>query len=101
MNFEQDLICPECCNPQLLGLNFNEESIDINNFIELYSYCILNHKRDIVSLQKNNFNYIFSNKKKNSIIYDKELKCECCNKKPFEYHCFECKRNICQKCFEY
>jgi len=101
MNFEQDLICPECCNPQLLGLNFNEESIDINNFIELYSYCILNHKRDIVSLQKNNFNYIFSDKKKNSIIYDKELKCESCNKKPFEYHCFECKRNICQKCFEY
>ena len=101
MNFEQDLICPECCNPQLLGINFNEESIDINNFIELYSFCILNHKRDIACLQKNNFNYIFSDKKKNSIIYDKELKCECCNKKPFDYLCFECKRNICRKCFDY
>jgi len=52
MNFEQDLICPECCNPQLLGINFNEESIDINNFIELYSFCILNHKRDIVVFKK-------------------------------------------------
>ena len=101
MNFEQDIICPECCNVQLLGLNFNEESNDINNFIDLYSFCIFNHKRLKPCLQKNNFNYIFNSKEYNNIIYNKDLKCENCNKKPFEYHCFECKRNICSKCFDY
>ena len=101
MNFEQDIRCPECCNVQLLGLNFNEESDNINNFIDLYSFCIFNHKRNKASIQKNNFNHTFNSNSYDSIIYNKDLKCECCNRKPFEYHCFECKRNVCKNCFDY
>ena len=101
MNFEQDIRCPECCNVQLLGLNFNEESDNINNFIDLYSFCIFNHKRNKASIQKNNFNHTFNSNSYDSIIYNKDLKCECCNRKPFEYHCFECKRNVCKNCFYY
>jgi len=104
MNCEQDLICPECCNIQLLGLDFNEESNNIDNFIDLYSYCIYNHKgANKVNLQKNNFDFIFSNANKsyNNIIYNTELKCESCKRKLVEYHCFECKRNLCKNCIEY
>ena len=104
MNFEQDIICPECCNIQLLGLDFNEDSDDINNFIDLYSYCIYNHKRNNkTQVQKNNLNDIFSNNKKsiNNIIYNKDIICESCNKKLSEYHCLDCKRNICKNCFDF
>ena len=103
MNLDQNIICPDCFNIPLLGLNFNEKDDNLKNLIEIYSYCIYHHKNyNKANLNKNYLNNIISNSKRtNNIIITKEINCEYCNKKPFEYHCLECKRNICKNCFAY
>lgn len=104
MNLEPKIVCPECFNIPLLGINFDSEAENLNDYIDLYSLCIFNHNKNKESkLHKNNLKDIFSNN--NSIKINKssskELFCECCNKKPIEYYCLNCKRNICKNCFEY
>jgi len=103
MNFDKNIICPDCFNIPLMGLNFNEEADNLKDFIEIYSYCIYNHKNNNKASLKQNYldNIIYNSKSTNNIILTKEIYCEYCKKKPFEYHCLECKRNICNNCFVY
>ena len=102
MNLEPKICCPGCLNMPLLGINFNQEVENLNNYIDLYSLCIFNHNKNKESkLHKDNLNDIFSNNIKIDKSKNKELHCENCNKKPIEYHCFNCKRNICKNCFEH
>ena len=104
MNLEPKIFCPECFNIPLLGIKFNEEAENLKRYIDLYSLCIYNHgKTKETKLHENNLDDIFSNKNTTKIkkSNSKELKCENCNKKSFEYHCINCKRNICKDCFEY
>ena len=68
------------------------------------SLCIFHHSKTKESkLNKNNLDDIFTNDNsiKNDTSNNKKLNCENCNKKPFEYHCFNCNRNICKECFEF
>ena len=104
MNLEPKILCPECFNIPLLGIDFNQEAENLNSYIDLYSLCIFKHKKTVEEqLLKNNLDNIFSNinSLNNNTSNFKELYCECCNQKPFEYHCFNCKRNICKNCLEY
>ena len=103
MNLDKNIICPDCFNIPLMGLNFNEEADNLKDFIEIYSYCIYNHKNNNKASLKQNYldNIIYNSKSTNNIILTKEIYCEYCKKKPFEYHCLECKRNICNNCFVY
>ena len=104
MNLEPKILCPECFNIPLLGINFNEETENLKSYLDLYSLCIFHHSKTKESkLNKHNLDDIFTNDNsiKNDTSNDKKLNCENCNKKPFEYHCFNCIRNICKKCFEF
>ena len=97
INLEPNIICHECSNIPLLGFNFNYEKEDLTNSCELYSYCIYNHNDKKELLNKNNFDNLFLNSKKYN---NNKLKCDSCKKEFVEYHCIECKRNICSKCFK-
>ena len=105
MNIEPKILCPECFNIPLLGINFNEETENLKSYLDLYSLCIFHHSKTKESkLNKNNLEDIFTNDNslfKNDTSNNKKLNCENCNKKPFEYHCFNCNRNICKECFEF
>ena len=104
MNLEPKIFCPKCFNIPLLGISFNEKAKNINRYIDLYSFCIFKHKKTLKTKSyKINLDELFSNNNSfnKNIQNNNEIYCESCNKKPFEYHCFDCKRNICKKCFEY
>ena len=39
-----DLICPECSNIKIFGINFEKEGADkLGDIIQFYSCCIYNH----------------------------------------------------------
>ena len=100
MNSELNIICPECSNTPLLGIKFSYENKNIADICELYSYCIFEHNKENKKIDKINFENIILNKDKNEIKSDLGIKCEFCEEKVIEYHCLDCKRNICKECFE-
>ena len=99
------ILCPECSNIPLLGINFSFDSKNNNqtlsNMCELYSYCICEHK----DKKKNNKVHKTFIDKINFVRIDNnniiEIKCENCKTKKAEYYCLNCQRNICKDCFMY
>ena len=63
-NLAQNILCSKCSSIPLLGINFANESKNISDVCELYSYCIFNHdNNNDKKVEKINFENIF---KKNS-----------------------------------
>ena len=61
MNLEPKIFCPECFNIPLLGIDFNQETKNLNSYIDLYSLCIFKHKKAYEEkLLKNNLDDILS-----------------------------------------
>ena len=100
-NFDQNIICPDCSCIPLLGINYSYEKENLSDVCELYSYCFFDHNKKDKTIQKYSLETMFKNKskKKNKKI-NYNVICESCKKKNIEYHCIECQRNICKKCFE-
>ena len=100
LRLESNIICPECLCIPIIGFNFVYENINILEVCELYSYCIFNHKNKKTKTNKINFYNLnlddFINMK-----YNFKEKCDLCKMKDIEYHCLDCKRNICSECFKY
>ena len=97
-NIQTNFFCQKCSCIPLLGINFSFEkkgkSEILSNTCELFSYCIYDNKSiEKILINKINFSEISEN--------NKEIECESCKILEVEYHCFDCKRNICKKCFEY
>ena len=102
MNLEPKFKSTEFSNIPLLGLSFNKEAENLNDYIEIYSYDIFNHKKvNKITLNLNNLDNIFSIDKNNDINNCNNLNCENCKKNPIEYLCYDCKKNICKNCFKY
>ena len=100
-NFDQNIICPDCSCIPLLGINYSYEKENLSDVCELYSYCFFDHNKKDKTIQKYSLETMFKNKSKQKnkkINYN--VICESCKKKNIEYHCIECQRNICKKCFE-
>ena len=100
MNIESNIICSECSCIPLLGLSFDYERKALSDVCELYSYCIFNHNKEKKVLNKNIFDNIFLSNDKMNRECNLKMKCEFCKEKDIEYHCLDCQRNICKKCFE-
>ena len=105
-NIQPNFVCKECSSIPLLGINFSfqkrESSGTLSDTIELFSYCIYEHKNKSKiknkKIRKTPFDKLnFSEITEKNI----EIICESCKKLEIKYHCFDCKRNICQNCFEY
>ena len=93
MNMEPKFKCTEFSNIPLLGLSFNKEAENLNDYIEIYSYDIFNHKKvNKITLNLNNLDNIFSIDKNNDINNCNNLNCENCKKNPIEYLCYDCKK---------
>ena len=100
-NLAPNILCSECSSIPLLGFNFSTESKNISEVCELYSYCIFNHDNNKnKKVDKINFENIFKKNSKKTKKKNIDLSCEFCKEKDIEYHCIECKRNICKECFE-
>ena len=102
-NLEPNILCNECSNIKLLGIEFLNSSNNISDILKIYSLCMFNHKH--TKNKKNEINEmslndIFSNKPKKH-KNNTEILCENCQKYPIDYSCISCKRNICEKCFTY
>jgi len=99
--FSQNIACPDCSCQPLLGINYSYENENLSDVVELYSYCVFDHNKKYKVTTKYNFEIVFKNKskKKNKKI-NQNMICESCKEKNIEYHCIECQRNICKKCFE-
>ena len=100
-NLLSNIICPECSSFPLLGFNFDYENKNLSKSCELYSYCIFDHKKKKKYLTKKILDDIFINKDGNNRISNYLIKCEACNTKEIDYHCLDCKRNLCTECFKY
>ena len=99
LNLKPNIICSECFCFQLLGINFNNENKNLSDVCEIYSYCSFKHNNKCKNTIKNTLDNIFSNKK--TKIYFDGVKCDFCEKNNIEYHCIQCQRNVCRKCFIY
>ena len=101
-NLAPNILCPECSSIPLLGFNFAYDSKNISDVCELYSYCIFNHDNNNSNkkVQKIYFENIFKKNSKKSKKKNIKILCEFCKEKNIEYHCIECRRNICEECFE-
>ena len=97
-----DLICPECSNIKIFGINFEKEGADkLGDIIQFYSCCIYNHGTNNKGIEKISFDKLFSKNDDNRIKYEINIKCENCMEKPIQYQCLKCKKSICSNCFEY
>ena len=98
-NLTPNFLCPDCSNIPLLGFNFAYESKNISDVCELFSYCIYNHDHQKNQVKKINFENLFKTNSEKSKKKKNNLTCEFCKEKKIEYHCIECRRNICNDCF--
>lgn len=101
---EEYIICDECSNIPLLGIEFSEKSKNLNDIININSFCIFNHQKNKKDnrIKKLKLSEIFSNKsKKNKKLKTFGNKCDNCKVSEVIYLCLECKRNICKECVKY
>ena len=97
-----NLICSECSNMKIFGINFEKEGEEkLGDIIKFYSFCIFNHGTNNKGIEKISFDKLFSKDDDIQMKSEINLKCENCTEKPIQYHCLKCKRNICSNCFEY
>jgi len=96
---EKNIICNQCLNIPLLGIEILYEAKNISEIIKLYSFCLFHKNKNRVNeLMLNN---IYKEKAKNKKQKKININCEFCQKNQNEYLCLDCKRNICKKCFKY
>jgi len=96
---EKNIICNQCLNIPLLGIEFVYKSKSISEIIKLHSFCLFHKNKNRVNefLLNNIYKEKAKVKKANSI----KINCEFCKKKQNEYLCLDCKRNICKECSKY
>ena len=95
-----NLICDECSNMKIFGINFEKEGEEkLEDIIKFYSFCIFNHDTNNKGIEKMSFDKLFSKDDDIQMKSEINLKCENCTEKPIQYHCLKCKRNICSNCF--
>ena len=96
---EKNILCNNCLNIPLLGIEFLNEAKNISDMIKLHSFCLChknNHKANEFLL-----NNIYKKKEKNKNEKKVKINCEFCKINENEYLCLNCKRIICKKCFNY
>lgn len=96
---EKNIICNQCLNIPLLGIEFLYESKNISELINLYSFCIFHKNKNKVN--KLRLNNIYKEKAKNKKKNNAKINCEYCLKNQTEFLCLDCKRNICKECSKY
>ena len=96
---EKNIICNQCLNIPLLGIEFLYESKSISEIIKLHSFCLFHQNKNRVNgfLLNNIYKEKAKAKKKKNI----KINCEFCKKIQNEYLCLDCKRNICKECSKY
>ena len=100
-NLEDNIICKECHNIPLLGLQFLDKCDNISNIIKVNSYCIFKHKNDKNKINELSINDIFKNKSNKKLIKSFENFCDNCKTKNVESLCLKCKRNVCNECIKF
>ena len=97
---EKNIICNQCLNIPLLGIEFLYESKSISEIIKLHSFCLFHQNKNRVNgfLLNNIYKEKAKAKKKKTNI---KINCEFCKKIQNEYLCLDCKRNICKECSKY
>ena len=100
-NLESNILCNECSNIKLLGIEYLNSSRNISDIFKLYSLCMFNHNNKKNEINEMSLSDIFSTKKNNNKTNNSEILCDNCQKCPIDYSCLNCKRNICKKCFNY
>ena len=101
-DFYSNLICSQCSNIKMLGINFENKNPYLKDNTHIYSYCIYNHLKnsnliDNISLD----NLFISSTSNNDMICELDIKCDYCKEDKIKYHCLECKRSVCKNCFQY
>ena len=99
--FPSNIICSKCSNIKMVGVDFEYQNKKLENIVNIHSLCAFNQKENKELIHKMSLGDVFSSTCKNTINYESNTKCEYCIKTPIEYHCIECKRNICTNCFKY
>jgi len=61
-NLEENIICKECQNIPLLGLEFSDKYDSISNIIKVNSFCIFKYKDNKNNKNELSINGIFKNK---------------------------------------
>lgn len=104
-SFESFIICKECSNIPLLGIEILDDSDNLKDIIKLFSYCIFNHKNKENRIKEYSMNDLHLNDEKSIqkiiSIKNPSILCEYCKKEYISYSCLECKRNICENCFNF
>ena len=96
---EKNIICNQCLNIPLLGIEFLYKANNISEIIKLHSFCLFHNNKNNVNefMLKNILKEKAKNKKENKI----KINCEYCQKNQNKYLCLNCKRNICKECSKY
>ena len=100
-DFSSNIECSECSNIKMLGINFEYQNKNLEKLTQIYSLCPFKQSKNKNLIQKISLDDLFSKMNENNIYCESNIKCEFCNKLPFQYHCIECRRNICINCFGY
>ena len=96
---EKNIICSQCLNIPLLGIEFLYEAKNLSEIIKLHSFCLFHKNKNRVNefMLDNIYKEKAKNKKEDII----KISCEVCQKNGNEYLCLDCKRNICKECSKY
>ena len=100
-SFFSNIICSDCSNIKMFGINYEYQNKKLENITQIYTLCSSNHSKNDNIIEKIPLDNLFSKGNENKIDCDFNSKCEFCKNMTFQYHCIECKRNICKKCLEY
>ena len=83
---EKNIICNQCLNIPLLGIEFLYEAKNISEIIKLHSFCLFHKNKNRVNefLLNNIYEEKAKNKKENKI----KINCECCQKKKMNIYVY-------------
>ena len=100
-NFASYMICSECSNSKMIGIDFEKGNKELEENIKVYSFCVYKHEKKDQLIEKISLNDLFLKDDNNKMKCELKINCEYCNENPIHYHCLDCKRNICINCFKY
>ena len=96
---EKNILCSKCFNIPLLGIEFLNKAKTVSDIIKVHSFCL--YHKNYFKVNEFLLNNIYKKKEINKNEKNIKINCDFCQKNENEYLCFNCKRLICKKCFNY